>query len=210
MQGSGTFGVESVLSSVVPRNNSVLIIANGAYGRRMVLTAKHQRIEHEVLDYSENEHPSLEAIEKLLAQDTKQKITHVAVVESETTSGIINDVTAIGQIVKKHKRSFIVDAMSSFGSYLTDLKKAHIDYIVTSANKCLEGTPGFSIVIANKTALKSTQGNARSLSLDIHAQGEGLDKTSQFRFTPPTHSILEIGRAVQQECRDRSRMPSSA
>jgi len=198
MQGSGTFGLESVLSSVIPKNRKVVIIANGAYGLRMVQMAKAHNISYHLLTYEENQLPKLNEIEEVLKNDKNNEISHVAVVESETTSGIINDVNAVGKVVHKFSRSFIVDAMSSFGCYETDLQSSYIDYLITSANKNLEGIPGFSIIIARKNALNSSKGSARTLSLDIHTQLEGLDSNGQFRFTPPTHSILAFSQALRE------------
>jgi 2-aminoethylphosphonate-pyruvate transaminase len=147
-----------------------------------------------VVEGPDNKQPDLKAIEKAL--NDNNDISHVAVVESETTSGIVNDVTRVGEVVKKYKKTFIVDAMSSFGAYPTDFKTANIDYLVSSSNKNIEGLPGFAIVIARKSALEADKGNARSLSLDIHSQRAGLDKDGQFRFTPPTHSILAFHQAL--------------
>jgi len=160
--------------------------------------AKAHNISYHLLTYEENQLPKLNEIEEVLKNDKNNEISHVAVVESETTSGIINDVNAVGKVVHKFSRSFIVDAMSSFGCYETDLQSSYIDYLITSANKNLEGIPGFSIIIARKNALNSSKGSARTLSLDIHTQLEGLDSNGQFRFTPPTHSILAFSQALRE------------
>jgi len=196
VQGSGTFAVESVISSAVPRKGGkLLVIANGAYGLRIAQMAKTHQIDHTLLSWAPNESPVLEAIEKAL-QD--KAITHVALVHSETTSGIINDVPAVGKLVKKYGRSFIVDAMSSFGAIPVDLEAAHVDFIVSSANKCIEGVPGFAFAICRKSALASCKGNARVLALDLEAQRAGLDANTQFRFTPPTHSMLAFKQALDE------------
>lgn len=196
MQGSGTFGVESVISSTIPPEGRLLVIANGAYGRRIAQIAAVLKIKNVVLSYPEDCKPNLPAVETTLAGDPA--ISHVAVVHCETTSGIVNPVKEIGRIVRANARTYIVDAMSSFGGIPLDLKECAIDYLVSSANKCIEGVPGFSFVLARRPALQATEGYARSVSLDLLAQWKGLEMDGQFRFTPPTHALLAFRQALQE------------
>lgn len=194
MQGSGTFGIEATLSSVVPPDGKLLILINGAYGLRMLKIAEVHRIQSSELICSENAAPDASALESLLSGDPS--ITHVAVVHCETTTGIINPIDVYGEIVKRHKRTYIVDAMSSFGAYPIDLHACEINYLISSSNKCIEGVPGFSFVLARKEDLENTYGNARTLSLDLFAQWQGLEGDGQFRFTPPVHAILAFHQAL--------------
>ena len=194
MQGSGTFGLESVLSSTVPRDGKLLVIVNGAYGRRIVQMAKMLEIATIVLDVAEDRTPEIADVDDMLAADSA--ITNVSVVHCETTTGIINPVTEIGEIVRRHGRAYFLDAMSSFGAVPLRVDEAHIDYLVSSANKCIEGVPGFSFVIARTDTLTNTKGRARSLSLDLLAQYEGLEASGQFRFTPPTHALRAFHQAL--------------
>lgn len=196
VQGSGTFGIEGVISTVVPRDRSLLIVANGAYGQRQEKIAKVHGIKYKMLSYADDTPPSEEDIKRAL--DSMPDCSHVSMVHSETTSGIINDIHSIGKLVKKYGKSFMVDAMSSFGAIPIDFKEAGIDYLITSANKCIQGSPGFAVVVARKAALESSKGNARTLSLDIYEQVKGLDGDGQFRFTPPTHSILAFRQALRE------------
>jgi 2-aminoethylphosphonate-pyruvate transaminase len=194
MQGSGTFSVESVIGSTVRPGGKLLAIVNGAYGRRIVQIAKALRIHTVVLRYPDDGKPNLDEIDKTLSSDPA--LGDVIVVHSETTSGIINPVTEIGAIVKQHHRQFAVDAMSSFGGVALDVKAAGIDFLVSSANKCIEGVPGFGIIIARRGAMHATEGYARSFSLDLLAQWKGLEADGQFRFTPPTHALLAFHQAL--------------
>lgn len=196
MQGSGTFGIEAVLSSVTPPAGKWLVIINGAYGRRIDHIANVLKIETTPLSYAEDRKPDLQEIEAALAADPA--ITHVAVVHCETTTGIINPVEEIGAIVKRFGRRYFVDAMSSFGALPLDVGKSEIDYLVSSANKCIEGAPGFSFALARREALLATEGYARSVSLDLLAQWQGLEANGQFRFTPPTHALLAFAQALQE------------
>ena len=190
VQGSGTFGIESVVSSAIPKNGKLLVVVNGAYGKRIVRMAEVHGIPVTVQTYAEDTLPDVSAVAAALASDAA--ITHVAMVHSETTTGLVNPIEEIGRIVREAKRSFIVDAMSSFGAIPIGLARCAIDYIVSSAYKCLEGVPGFSFVIARREPLLASEGAARSLSLDLHAQWRGLEKDGQFRFTPPTHALLRV------------------
>jgi 2-aminoethylphosphonate-pyruvate transaminase len=196
MQGTGTFGVEAVLSSVVPPEGKLLIVANGAYGERMAQMAVHMKMDHAVLRCPENATPDRAALERTLRED--RAITHAAVVHCETTTGILNPINEIGRIVKAAGRLYIVDAMSSFGALPIDFAASGIDYLISSANKCLEGVPGFSFVIARRAALLETEGWARSLSLDLLGQLRGFEKNGQFRYTPPTHAILAFVQALKE------------
>jgi len=196
MQGSGTFSVEAVLSSALPAPGKLLAISNGAYGQRLVQIAKVHTIETVVLNYPEDRKPSLADVDEALANDAA--ITHVAVVHSETTTGLINPIQEIGALVRKHNRRFIVDAMSSFGGLPIDLARCGIDFLVSSANKCIEGVPGFGFVLAKREGLMECEGRARSVSLDLLAQWKGLEANGQFRFTPPTHSLLAFHQALDE------------
>ncbi len=196
MQGTGTFGVESVLGSVVPPEGKILILSNGAYGERMLQMAGHLRLNAEVLRSSEDQTPDLDSLRQVLQADSS--ITHVAAVHCETTTGILNPIHEIGAIVREARRIFILDAMSSFGAIPIDFERAGIHYLISSANKCLEGVPGFSFVLCLRSALLSAEGHARSLSMDLLGQLRGFEKNGQFRYTPPTHSILAFEQALKE------------
>ncbi len=194
VQGSGTFGIESVISSVIPENGKLLVLVNGAYGQRMVKMANIHKIPVVVQSCPEDCPVEVDTLEETLAAD--QDITHVAVVHCETTTGIINPIHGIGAMVKKFQRIYIVDAMSSFGAYPISLPEAQIDFLISSSNKCIEGVPGFSFVLADRQALQAAREHARSLVLDLYAQWEGLEGDGQFRFTPPVHAILAFYQAL--------------
>jgi len=196
MQGSGTFGVEAVFATCVSRNGKVAVLANGAYGERMALMLQHLKIDHVVLRTPENTPNDPVALDRALAADTT--ITHVAIVHCETTTGLLNPIAEVGRVVKSHRRAYIVDAMSSFAAIPIDFAAAGIDYLISAANKCIEGVPGFSFVICRREALLACEGYARCLSLDLLDQLKGFDKNGQFRYTPPTHSLLAFERAMEE------------
>ena len=193
MQGSGTFSVEAVIASAMPPAGKILVIVNGAYGERIVKIAKVHGIETVVQAYRENELPCTDAVDKALAEDAEIKM--VVAVHCETTSGIINPIEEIGQITNKHGRRYFVDSMSAFGAVPLDFAAAKIDFLVSSA---IEGVPGFGFCICRREALAETRGWSRTLSLDLLAQWEGLEKNGQFRFTPPTHTILAFRQALRE------------
>jgi 2-aminoethylphosphonate-pyruvate transaminase len=197
MQGSGTFSVEAVFSSAVPRDGKVMIIVNGAYGRRMAKICDVLGIDHVDIECAENVLPDTEVITKTLEQQAGV-IDMVAIVHCETTTGIINPIQKIGRLAQQAGARYYVDAMSSFGAVPVNLRACHIDFLVSSSNKCIEGVPGFGFVIARKEALLECEGRARSLSLDILDQWRGFEKNGQFRFTPPTHGMLAFHQALRE------------
>ncbi|MFH1718262.1 MAG: 2-aminoethylphosphonate--pyruvate transaminase [Planctomycetota bacterium] len=196
MQGSGTFGLEAVVSSTVPPDGKLLVIINGAYGKRLAKIASALQIDTAILEYAENITPDPGEIEETLKTD--DKITNVAVVHCETTTGIVNPVREIGRIVAKSRAKYFVDAMSSFGAVPINLAECDIDYLVSSANKCIEGVPGFSFILCRLNSLRETAGYARSVSFDLLDQYRGFEKNGQFRFTPPTHSLVAFRQALAE------------
>jgi 2-aminoethylphosphonate-pyruvate transaminase len=195
MQGSGTFAIESVISSAIPRDGRLLVAVNGAYGRRIAQMAGVHDINVETLDTPENRKISAAAVAERLAAS---KFTHVAVIHCETTTGIVNPIEEIGDVVSAAGAAFIVDAMSSFGAIPISLEAAHADFLISSANKCIEGVPGFGFILVRREPLLAAKGRARTLSLDLHAQWAGLEADGQFRFTPPTHVLLAFGKALDE------------
>jgi 2-aminoethylphosphonate-pyruvate transaminase len=194
MQGSGTFAIESVLSTVVPSDGKILLIINGSYGKRMAQICGVQNINDVTVVYSEDTLPDPDELREVIAKD--DDLTHVAMVHCETTTGIVNPIEDVGRYAKERGLIFIVDAMSSFGAIPINAAESNIDYLISSANKCIEGVPGFAYVIARRKALLAAEGNARTLSLDLAAQLKGFDKNGQFRYTPPTHALLAFHQAL--------------
>lgn len=197
MQGSGTFGVESVLTSVVPQTGKLLVLTNGAYGQRMLQICRKAGVPVCVQDSGETLPPDIDHLKSNLAQDPK--ITHVAVVHCETTTGMLNPVLEIGHAVHAAGRSFIVDAMSSFGGIPLDMAEIHADYLISSANKCIQGVPGFSFIIARDAELRKCRNQARSLSLDLFDQYETMENDrGKWRFTSPTHVVRAFAQALAE------------
>ncbi|XP_060596765.1 2-aminoethylphosphonate--pyruvate transaminase-like [Ruditapes philippinarum] len=199
MQGSGTFAIESVFQTATKRSGAkVLVFENGAYGKRLGKVCEVMGVEVDVISFPENDYIDLKKVESILQGNNSY--TLVAMVHCETSSGVINPVEGVGKIVKQHlpDSDFFVDAMSSFGAIPLDLEAAKVDYLVSSVNKCLEGVPGFSYAIARLNKLLGCKGNSRSISLDLFEQYDNLEKTNQFRFTPPTHTMLAFAQAIQE------------
>ena len=196
LQGSGTFGVEAVFQSCIPPQGKVAVLTNGAYGDRIVQMLKHARIEHTVLRTAEDTPGDPAALDACLKSDPQ--VTHVAVVHCETTTGILNPMAQLGATTKRHCKVFIVDAMSSFAGMPIDFESCGVDFLVSSANKCVEGVPGFSFVFARRGVLLASEGWARSLSLDLLGQLKAFEKNGQFRYTPPTHALLAFDQALRE------------
>ncbi|WP_246362568.1 2-aminoethylphosphonate--pyruvate transaminase [Paenibacillus alba] len=197
MQGSGTFSVESVIGSVIPRNGKLLVLTNGAYGKRMAEMAEILGIYSIVLDSGETKPVNTKQLEEVLKVDSS--ITHVAVVHVETTTGMMNPVADVTRIAKAYGKTVIVDAMSSFGGIPIDMAALDIDYLISSANKCIQGVPGFGFIIARKEALATCKGIARSLSLDLYDQWETMELgNGKWRYTSPTHTVRAFDQALQE------------
>ncbi len=187
MQGSGTFAVEAMLGSLIPADARVLVLANGAYGKRAAQTLAMLGRDHLVLDKGDYLPPRGAEVADMLARDPA--ISHVVAIHCETSSGILNPIDEIARAVADAGRTLLIDAMSSFGAIPLEPANLPFEALVSSANKCIEGVPGFGFVLARKAALEAARGNSHSLSLDLHDQWATMNKTGQWRFTPPTHVV---------------------
>lgn len=196
MQGSGSFVVESVLMSTVPDNGKILVLTNGAYGERLAFMAKTIGLQTVVEAAPYNSYHDFKHIELMLQQDPA--ITHLAMVHCETTTGILNPIEQMSTLAKQYNKTFIVDAMSSFGGIPIDMGGLQIDYLVSSANKCIQGVPGFGFVIARKAALAHCQGVSRSVSLDLYDQWQVMEVDGKWRFTSPTHVVAAFLQAIHE------------
>lgn len=197
MQGSGSFAIEAALGSFAPiGRRKMLMISNGAYGERAIQMMERLNRPHEILRYADHEKPKLAEIEELL--DADPGISSVFLVHCETTSGLINPMRDIVAAVKKRERSIVVDAMSSFGAIPIDTAALGIDVLISSANKCIEGVPGFSFVLCRWDLLKASKDRCHSLALDLYDQWRYMEKTGQFRYTPPTHALVAFYQALKE------------
>jgi 2-aminoethylphosphonate-pyruvate transaminase len=194
MQGSGSFAVEATLGSAVPPTGKLLILTNGAYGQRMVRMAEILKLPHLVQAWPETAALDPETLGRLLAED--QAITHVALVHCETTTGILNPLADLAKAAKARGKTVIVDAMSSFGGLQFNTEA--LDFIISSANKCLQGVPGFAFVIARRDELEKCRGLARSHCLDLYDQWREMDQTGKWRFTSPTHVVRAFLQALEE------------
>jgi 2-aminoethylphosphonate-pyruvate transaminase len=196
LQGSGTFAVEAALGNLVPREGKVLVPQNGAYCQRILRILKYLDREHTSIDLPEDRHPTAAMLEGAFKMDPT--ITHVAQVHCETGTGILNPLPEIAAVCARHGKSLIVDAMSSFGAIDIDVAKHPIDAVVAASGKCIEGVPGMGFVIARQALLENCQGNSHSLAMDLHDQWTYMQKTTQWRFTPPTHVVAALRAALDQ------------
>ncbi len=200
MQGSGSFAVEAMLGSFIARDGKALVLANGAYGLRSAETMRYLGRDVVVLDKGDYLPPRGDEVAQILAGDPD--ITHVVAIHCETSSGILNPIAEISKATYGAGRKLLIDSMSGFGAIALDATETRYEALASSANKCIEGVPGFGFVMARKTALGAAKGNSHSLALDVHAQWAHMNKTGQWRFTPPTHVVaafLEALRAHEAE-----------
>ncbi|WP_420488507.1 2-aminoethylphosphonate--pyruvate transaminase [Paraburkholderia phytofirmans] len=196
LQGSGTFAVEATLGTLVPRQGCVLVPNNGAYCARLIRILQRMGIAYVELALREDEPVSPAAIEDAFNLDSR--ITHVAQVHLETSAGLLNPLDDIAAVCRRHGKSLIVDAMSSFGALPIDLRRGGIDALISASGKCLEGVPGMGFVIVRHSVLQQSEGRSPSLALDLHDQYVYMEKTTQWRFTPPTHVVAALRQALDQ------------
>ena len=195
IQGSGTFAVESMLGTFIPKDGKLLVLANGAYGLRAAQTMDYLNRDYHLLDKGDYLPPRGSEVAGILEND--KAITHVLVIHCETSSGILNPLEEIGAAVKSAGRKLLIDSMSAFGAVPVDPEKIDFEAMVSSANKCIEGVPGFGFVFAKLSELETAKGNCHSLSLDVEAQWSAMEKSGQWRFTPPTHVVAAFLTALE-------------
>jgi 2-aminoethylphosphonate-pyruvate transaminase len=200
VQGSGTFAVEAMLTSFVGPKDKLLILINGAYGKRMAKICEYARRATAILEWAEDQPVDPAKVGAALAAD--QAITHVAVVHCETTSGILNPIEEVSKVVAAAGRKLLIDSMSAFGALPIDARSVTFDAVAASSNKCIEGVPGLGFVLSRIAALENTKGNAVSLTLDLFEQWQNLEKTGQYRFTPPIHCIVAFDQALAEHERE--------
>lgn len=188
--GSGTLAVEATISSVVGSQDKIAIIVNGAYGERMAEIAQCHQLNF-VCFHSDFLSPLCYQDLELFLQ--KEQVNYLAVVHSETTSGLLNDLSQISSIAKKMGIKIIADCMSSYACYEINLDEA--DYVIASSNKNIQGIAGVSFVIAKKENINSAS-HSRSLYLNLKAQSEYFNKTLQMRFTPPVQTLYALKEAI--------------
>ncbi|WGT27326.1 2-aminoethylphosphonate--pyruvate transaminase [Pseudomonas marginalis] len=196
LQGSGTFAVEAAIGTLVPRDGKVLVLINGAYGKRLARICEVLGRDFSTFETAEDQPTTAADVDRLLAADSA--ITHVALIHCETSTGILNPLPQIAEVVKHHGKRLIIDAMSSFGALPIDAREVPFDALIAASGKCLEGVPGMGFVFADKQALAAAQGNCHSLAMDLLDQHSYMTKTGQWRFTPPTHVVAALHEALLQ------------
>ena len=196
LQGSGTFSVEAAVATVVPRDGHVLVLDNGAYCKRAAKLTGMMGRRCTVLAFDEAQPVSAAALDDRLSSDAS--ISHVVLIHCETGAGVLNPLQAVADVCEKHGKGLIVDAMSSFGALEIDARKTRFDALVAASGKCLEGVPGMGFVFIRKAILDGCAGNSQSLAMDLHDQYGYMEKTTQWRFTPPTHVVVALAEAVKQ------------
>ena len=196
VQGSGTFAIEATIGTLLPRDGKMLVLVNGAYGKRIMRICQMIGRAHVAIETAEDVPNDVAALDAALAADSS--ISHVAAIHCETTSGILNPIAAIAETVARHGRSLMIDAMSAFGAIPLDATKVPFDALVASSNKCIEGLPGVGYAIIRESVIAAAAGNSHSLSLDLHDQWKAMEGNGQWRFTPPTHVLAGFDQALAE------------
>ena len=196
LQGSGTFSVEAAIGTLIPRDGKVLVPLNGAYCQRIAKICKVLGRRLSTIEYGEDQQVRPADIEDRLARDAS--ITHVALVHCETSTGILNPLAQVAAVVARHGKGLIVDAMSTFGALEIDARSTPFDAVIAASGKCLEGVPGMGFVLARRSVLERCEGVSHSLALDLYDQWTYMTRTTQWRYTPPTHVVAALDEALTQ------------
>ena len=196
MQGSGTFSVEGAVNTLVPRDGHVLVLINGAYGKRLARLTEMMGRRLSVFETADDVPTTAADVARAL--DADASITHVGLIHCETSTGILNPLPEIADVVARRGRSLIVDAMSSFGAIPIDARKIPFDALIAASGKCIEGPPGMGFVFVRRTVLEQCAGRSTSLALDLYDQWTYMERTTQWRYTPPTHVVVAVDAALEQ------------
>ena len=194
--GSGTAAVEATICSVVPSDRALLVVDNGVYGDRMLKIARAHGIASHAVSVDTFSAVCPDAVDAALL--AHPEVSHVAVVHHETTTGVLNPVADIARVVERRGRRMIVDAMSSLFGEPLDVTQPPLDFVTASANKCLQGVPGVSFVLARRTALAALRGRApRSVYLDLHAHFATQEQDNT-PFTPAVQVVHAMEQALAE------------
>jgi 2-aminoethylphosphonate-pyruvate transaminase len=196
LQGSGTFSVEAAVATLVPRDGHLLVLDNGAYCKRAARLSTLMGRKVTSLVFDEAQAVDADVLETHLQQDSS--ITHVVLIHCETGAGVRNPLQAVADVCALHQVGLIVDAMSSFAALEIDARQTRFDALIAASGKCLEGVPGMGFVFVRKQVLASCEGRSQSLAMDLYDQHIYMEKTGQWRFTPPTHVVVALAEAIAQ------------
>jgi 2-aminoethylphosphonate-pyruvate transaminase len=196
LQGSGTFSVEAAVATVVPRDGHVLVLDNGAYCKRLGKLATLMGRRTTIMEHAEDQPVSAAALDAKLTADPS--ITHVGFIHCETGTGVLNPLQAVSDVCARQGKGLIIDAMSSFAALPIDAREARFDALIAASGKCLEGVPGMGFVFLRNDVLAGCEGNSHSLAMDLFDQHAYMEKTGQWRFTPPTHVVAALAEALRQ------------
>jgi 2-aminoethylphosphonate-pyruvate transaminase len=195
LQGSGTFALEAMLTSMLNGQDHLLLLENGVYSARMAEICRIHGIRHHVLKSAHTQGFDLATVAAWL--QNQRSITHIAAVHFETGLGVRNDIAGLSTLAARHHCRLLLDCISSFGALPLQLAPGSLGALALSANKCLHGLPGLAFVVADEPAL-ARRGQPRTLSLDLQAQWRGLRASQEWRFTPPLQSMCALAQALAE------------
>ena len=196
LQGSGTFSVEAAVATLVPHDGHVLVLDNGAYCKRAARITSMMGRRCTTMSFDEASPVDPHALAQRLQEDAS--ITHVVLIHCETGAGVLNPLQAVADVCARFERGLIVDAMSSFAALEIDARKTRFDALIAASGKCLEGVPGMGFVFIRQAVLEGCAGRSQSLAMDLYDQYVYMEKTGQWRFTPPTHVVVALHEAIAQ------------
>jgi 2-aminoethylphosphonate-pyruvate transaminase len=197
--GPATSGIEAVCATLFPTGGTVVVPVNGTFGARIVEILKIHGIACAPIDFGFGQPFDLSRVEAALAAHRGGRPVFVAMTHHETSCGLVNPVSAVCEIARRHGARTFVDATSSAGVEDLDVTRDRIDACVTSSGKCLHGAPGIALVCVRREWLAaSADSQPRTFSLDLRRYHDQLEKNFQTPFTPAVPIFLALDRAVEE------------
>ena len=196
LQGSGTFSIEAAVATLVPTTGHILVLDNGAYCKRAARLSTMMGRRCTLMPFADDAAVSPAALRATLASDST--VTHIVLIHCETGAGVLNPMQEVADVCVEFNKGLIVDAMSSFAAIEIDARNTRFDALIAASGKCLEGVPGMGFVFIRKTVLEQCAGQSQSLAMDLYDQHVYMEKTGQWRFTPPTHVVVALAEAIAQ------------
>jgi 2-aminoethylphosphonate-pyruvate transaminase len=200
LPGSATYANEGVIAQLVPSGGKLLIHTNGVYGDRLIEIAAHLGTPYAVIRTAPFTPPTAEMFEQAVVADPA--ITHVMIVHCETSTGVLNPLQPVGEVCRRHTKGLFIDAVASFGAIELDARKLGFQAVTVSSNKCMQSVPGIGWAVVQKTALENARGHGSSLVLDLWDQNQHMERTTAFRFTPPTQVVAAFAQACREHAQE--------
>ncbi|MFV0244474.1 MAG: pyridoxamine--pyruvate transaminase [Qingshengfaniella sp.] len=190
LQGEPVLALEGAAASLIARDDVVLNLASGVYGKGFGYWAARYAKRVDEIETAYDDCIDPETVRAYLADHPEVRV--VCVCHHDTPSGTLNDIDAIGAVVAEAGALLLVDAVSSWGGMKTSPAACQAGIYVTGPNKCLGCPPSLSLVAVSDAAWDKIDANPDAPSASILSLKDWRNawkRTESFPFTP---SVAEI------------------